>query len=265
MAIDSHTPGQDDIQMRLKAAQQEYQRLREENERLRALLGIDPSLPNKPVSQAISLTKLSSIATNEVYTPEKKIALFRNLFHGREDVFAMRWEGMGGKSTDEVIRNHLTGKQTIGIYPLLPDETCWLLAVDFDKKSWMADVAAFVAICRRFHVPGVVERSRSGNGAHVWIFFDRPVSAVAPHLPQIQTRWQRPREGRHSRKESIHLSTAPRSCLHPVLLARGLLVVLNNLAFSPGRNQPHRMNASRIRSLLWISKVRYFLWSRILS
>lgn len=212
MAIDSHTPGQDDIQMRLKAAQQECQRLREENERLRALLGIDPSLSSKPVSQAISLTKLSSIATNEVYTPEKKIALFRNLFHGREDVFALRWEGMGGKSgyspagsvewraihaakpedrkkvgrktrilqplTDDVIRNHLTGKQTIGIYPLLPDETCWFLAVDFDKKSWIADVAAFVATCRRFHVPGVVERSRSGDGAHVWIFFDRPVSAV---------------------------------------------------------------------------------------
>jgi hypothetical protein len=80
--------------------------------------------------------------------------------------------------TDEVIKNHLTGKHTIGIYPLLPDETCWFLAVDFDKKSWMADAAAFVATCRQFHVPVSVERSRSGNGAHVWMFFDRPVSGV---------------------------------------------------------------------------------------
>lgn len=212
MANDSHTPGQDDFQMRLKAAQEECQRLREENERLRAMLGIDHSLPNNPVSQAIPLTKLSSIATSEVYTPEKKIALFRKLFHGREDVFSIRWEGTGGKSgyspagsmdwraihaakpedrkrvgrktrilqplTDDAIRNHLTGKQTIGIYPLLPDETCWFLAVDFDKKSWMADVAAFAATCRLFQIPGAVERSRSGNGAHVWMFFDGPVSAV---------------------------------------------------------------------------------------
>ena len=80
--------------------------------------------------------------------------------------------------TDDAIRNHLTGKQTIGVYPLLPDDTCWFLAVDFDKKSWVIDAAAFATTCRRFHVPFAVERSRSGNGAHVWIFFDRPVSAT---------------------------------------------------------------------------------------
>jgi len=80
--------------------------------------------------------------------------------------------------TDEVIKNHLTGKQTVGIYPLLPDETCWFLAVDFDKKSWMADTTAFIATCRHFRVPAFVERSRSGNGAHVWMFFDRPVSSI---------------------------------------------------------------------------------------
>jgi len=80
--------------------------------------------------------------------------------------------------TDDAIRNHLTGKQTVGIYPLLPDDTCWFLALDFDKKSWLADAAAFVATCKRFQVPSAVERSRSGNGAHVWIFFDRPVSAA---------------------------------------------------------------------------------------
>jgi superfamily II DNA or RNA helicase len=68
--------------------------------------------------------------------------------------------------------------QTIGVYPLLPDETCWFLAVDFDKKSWMADAAAFAFTCRRFQVPVTVERSRSGNGAHVWLFFNHPVLAA---------------------------------------------------------------------------------------
>jgi hypothetical protein len=80
--------------------------------------------------------------------------------------------------TPDAIRKHLTGKQTVGIYPLLPDETCWFLAVDFDKKSWMADTAAFLETCRQFQVPAIVERSRSGNGAHVWMFFDRTVLAA---------------------------------------------------------------------------------------
>lgn len=80
--------------------------------------------------------------------------------------------------TDSAIRDHLTGKQTIGVYPLLPDETCWFLAVDFDKKSWMADAAAFASTCRRFQVPVSVERSRSGNGAHIWLFFNYPVLAA---------------------------------------------------------------------------------------
>lgn len=80
--------------------------------------------------------------------------------------------------SDDAIRRHLTGKLTIGVYPLLPDETCWFTAVDFDKKSWIADAAAFAVTCRRFQVPFAVERSRSGNGAHIWIFFDRPVLAA---------------------------------------------------------------------------------------
>jgi len=96
--MNSDMPGQDDIQERLKTKQEECQRLREENARLRAMLGIEHSPATGPVSQSVLVPKLSSTDTSGVSTPEKKIALFRNLFRGREDVFAIRWEGKSGKS-----------------------------------------------------------------------------------------------------------------------------------------------------------------------
>ena len=80
---------------------------------------------------------------------------------------------------------HLTGKPVgktdafvVGVYPMLPDETCWFLAVDFDKKTWQADVAAFRHTATDLGVPVAIEQSRSGNGAHAWIFFSAPISAV---------------------------------------------------------------------------------------
>lgn len=86
--------------------------------------------------------------------------------------------------TDDVIRYHLLGQApgsrqdfTIGVYPLLPDDTCWFLAADFDKQTWEADVGVFAGTCRDLRVPVAVERSRSGNGAHVWIFFAEPLPA----------------------------------------------------------------------------------------
>ena len=80
--------------------------------------------------------------------------------------------------TDDVVRAHLVGEHTVGIYPLLQDETCWFLAVDFDKKTWQKDAAAFLATCHELNVPAALERSRSGNGGHVWIFFDRAIPAT---------------------------------------------------------------------------------------
>jgi superfamily II DNA or RNA helicase len=73
--------------------------------------------------------------------------------------------------------DHLRGRHVIGCYPLLEDETCWFLAVDFDKSSWEEDVSAFAATSRSLGVPSAIERSRSGNGAHAWFFFATPVSA----------------------------------------------------------------------------------------
>jgi superfamily II DNA or RNA helicase len=187
-------------------------RLEEENARLRSLLaehGIASSEPppmptRRPVAPAPNKPKLSTA---------EKIALFRSLFRGREDVYAQRWESPDGRSgysprternwnaynaakpedrkrvdretrknlplTNEAIHAHLTGKQTLGVYPLLPDESCWFLAVDFDKKTWKDDASAFLATCREFNVAAALERSRSGNGAHIWFFFERPVPAGA--------------------------------------------------------------------------------------
>ncbi len=89
--------------------------------------------------------------------------------------------------TDEVIESHLLGGDvsmkrskrdyTIGVYPLLQDETCWFLAVDFDKEDWMEDVSVYMDTCRSYKVPAVLECSRSGNGGHVWFFFSEPTPA----------------------------------------------------------------------------------------
>lgn len=140
---------------------------------------------------------------------DDRINLFRSLFRGREDVYAVRWEGNGksgyaparkhvwdehttdpktkrkicGSScktlvlTDSVIREHLNSDTVVGLYPMLTDETCWFLAVDFDKASWMEDSSAFMEACEALGVSASLERSRSGNGAHVWIFFERAIPA----------------------------------------------------------------------------------------
>ncbi|MDE0512556.1 MAG: DEAD/DEAH box helicase family protein [Gammaproteobacteria bacterium] len=142
----------------------------------------------------------------------EKIALFRSLFLGREDVFPKRWQnaragkagyapacgnewkpGICGKPkvkcgecpnqdflrvTDEVVDWHLRGRQTIGVYPMLADGDCWFLAADFDKQTWQRDAEAFLATCRLKQIPSALERSRSGNGGHVWIFFAEPVSVA---------------------------------------------------------------------------------------
>ena len=89
--------------------------------------------------------------------------------------------------TDDAVETHLRGRHTIGVYPMLPDDTCRFLASDFDKETWQRDAEAFLAACRSQGVPAGLERSRSGNGGHVWIFFKEPMPAslarrVGAHL-----------------------------------------------------------------------------------
>ena len=79
--------------------------------------------------------------------------------------------------TDSVIYDHLAGDHTVGMYPLLTDDNCYFLAVDFDKDEWREDAIAFVKSCQELGVPSGLEISRSGNGGHVWVFFAGSVSA----------------------------------------------------------------------------------------
>lgn len=148
----------------------------------------------------------------------EKVLLFRSLFRGREDVCARRFEsqktGRGGYAPlcrnewvrgicekprikcaiclnrdfvtvgEAEIRWHLIGRDShkkpfvMGLYPMLLDESCWFLAVDLDKAGWQNDALALVSVCKKLQIPIALERSRSGNGAHLWIFFKEPVPAV---------------------------------------------------------------------------------------
>jgi hypothetical protein len=71
----------------------------------------------------------------------------------------------------------LIGKHVIGVYPLIEGDYCWFLAIDFDKSTWKHDATVITGICREYEIPYSLERSRSGNGCHIWIFFNEPVQA----------------------------------------------------------------------------------------
>lgn len=188
----------------------ELKRLRAENARLRALLA----------RHGIAADEPEPAPRKSVLSLEEKVALFRSLFQGREDVFARRWfSGATGKSGYQPvcarewnpefcdkkkfkcaecpnrefqtlgyndIYRHLEGKEpngrdVVGVYAIFPDNTCRFLCCDFDDKScehgYQDDVRAYVSVCRDWNIPAYIERSRSGNGAHVWILFSEPIPA----------------------------------------------------------------------------------------
>ncbi|WP_349239095.1 hypothetical protein [Petroclostridium sp. X23] len=162
--------------------------------------------------------KAFQIEVNNMSEPHEKIKLYMSLFKGREDVYAKRWvslkKGTAGYSpfclnewkygvcrkpkggcndclhedyaplNEKVIDMHLRGVDSkgksfvAGIYPLCQDETCWFLAIDFDKGEWQKEITVFREVCKEFRIPLAVERSRSGNGAHVWFFFENPISGM---------------------------------------------------------------------------------------
>src|SRR5690606_34639288 len=80
--------------------------------------------------------------------------------------------------SDHEVQKHLKGVQQIGVYPLLEDNTSWFLVADFDKGDWKKEATTFLSACASINIPGYLERSRSGNGGHVWIFFNKPYPAL---------------------------------------------------------------------------------------
>ena len=181
---------------RLQRQSLELDALRAENERLHTLLAQRLRAPDVP-------GEASRMPVNVDRSAGEKIGLIRHLFRGREDVYAERWENVRtGKSgyvpavaggwaavranpksyvalSDAAIERHLRGHAAIGIYPLLPGDRCWFLAFDLDGRSWQRDACALAETAHELGVAAAVERSRSGDGAHVWVFFAEAVSASA--------------------------------------------------------------------------------------
>ncbi len=159
-----------------------------------------------------SATELSSENISYRSASAEKIRLFMSLFKGRDDVYAKRWDSKKKETAGyspvclnewkrgicdkpkvtcsvcvkksytpfdgAVIEKHLLGNMVVGIYPMLLDETCWFLAIDFDDGDWQKDISTLQDICMAFGIPVVAERSRSGNGGHAWFFFETPISAT---------------------------------------------------------------------------------------
>jgi superfamily II DNA or RNA helicase len=139
---------------------------------------------------------------------EDKLALYADLFRARTDVYALYWEnlragtngwmpavagrwrkGMDRRSvrylplTRAVIAAHLAEKDVfIGLYPLTKDNSCRFLVADFDGPTAMIDALAYVKAARADGVPAAVELSKSGRGAHVWVFFAGPVAGATARL-----------------------------------------------------------------------------------
>ncbi len=148
---------------------------------------------------------------NTPKTPDEKVDLFLSLFRARESVFPKLWEnsskGKKGYSPAcrnewvsgvcekprtkcsecpsqafphldaQAVRDHLQGKFTIGTYAILENDTCTFLAADFDGDGWRQDASAYKTAARELGIQVEIERSRSGNGGHTWIFFQEPIEA----------------------------------------------------------------------------------------
>ncbi|MBB1511248.1 DEAD/DEAH box helicase family protein [Tessaracoccus sp. MC1627] len=193
---------QPDPQRRREELERQIALLRVENQRLRNLLNVTDGV-EPPAQQPTFAHSDPGLVTNSSQ-PEAKLALFARLFAARRDVYARYWENprKGTKGWSPVVRDafgkgslwdrrplpltvealaaHLRSDDDlfIGLYPLLPDATCWWLAADFDGPQAMLDAHAYTKAASSLGVPCALEISQSGRGAHVWTFFTSPTPAA---------------------------------------------------------------------------------------
>jgi superfamily II DNA or RNA helicase len=180
----------------------ELRRLRAENARLLRLLELTAreAAPPGPAQAGFFEVPPGPVHANS--PPEEKVAFFGALFAARTDVYAVRYDNRrtgrvgwvpamrGGfrkgvphgerdylPLTAEVLAAHLSGKMHIGLYPLLDGDRCWWLAADFDGPDAMIDALMYLKGARAMGVPAALEVSRSGVGAHAWVFFTAPIPA----------------------------------------------------------------------------------------
>ena len=208
----------EELYKKYKELLEENQKLKIENEDFKKQLGLLlPITSNEihtlkeessnPADPSVDLEQISNASS-----PQDKIKLFISLFRGRDDVYAKRWQSKEGKSgyspvclnewakgicnkprikcsectnkdyailDSTAIDKHLRGKAVFGVYPMLTDETCYFLAIDFDDEGWEKDISALRDLCTEKKIPFAVERSQSGNGAHGWFFFTDRISAAS--------------------------------------------------------------------------------------
>jgi superfamily II DNA or RNA helicase len=194
---------------RIAALEAECARLRAENESLKAVIRGKASSSNSATPPEPPRPDPVEILVRHDSPTSEKVALFRSLFRGRKDIYPLRWESKAGRSgyapactnewvagvcekpqikcsecpnkaflavSDDSVYEHLSGRRTLGVYPILQDDTCWFVAADFDGTSWRDDAMAYATACRELEIPAYIEVSRSGEGAHVWTFFAVPLA-----------------------------------------------------------------------------------------
>ncbi len=190
--------------------EEENKHLKSEIMQLRAMLAVEQteaycSVDFNLIKETVPEQNSKSITQNS--SSKDKIELFKSLFKGREDVCAKRWKNKPGYSPyclndfkpgicnkpkikciecnnsnfapfdEEQIKNHLLGKYVLGLYPMTTNDNCFLLAMDFDESTWNKDVKIVSKVCNENNISAYAERSRSGNGCHLWFFFDKEIKA----------------------------------------------------------------------------------------
>lgn len=196
-----------DNKIRISQLENQIRQLQEELERLLAEVHLEDSRDISGLALQSPEETVNFPWLDQTSSSEDKIRLYLSMFKGRQDICAKRWRNKPGYSPychndfrpgvcqkprircsdcqvsdfvplgTEQIREHLTGQQVLGLYPMTKADTCYLLAMDLDEANWQEDAQVIRAICLEHGIPVSLERSRSGNGAHLWWFFETEVKA----------------------------------------------------------------------------------------